>query len=405
MNRNYKNSRYIVWLYDINAREYSIINRYLPNEHFEIVDIANDHTKFFELKNKHILQKPDVVICDIESNINDKIIAVLYEANSGLAKVTTKKTNNIFENCFELSSEEVELEKNNKIIKQTKSELSMGKIINMCQMANIGKLQKITKIQAKEIYNSIQVNKQIQGGKTIETVSKEFLFKLANTLNNFIELKDNYTAGHCQRVANYAEALGQELGLNEEQLEDLILAANLHDIGKIALPDAVITKTTKLNDLEFNLMKKHVELGALLLPGDQLGYLNSIVRAHHEKYDGSGYPDGLKGNDIPLFAQILAITDSFDAMTSQRSYNQVKSAEEAFEDLKMHTKPYGVDGGLGLFYNPVLVDKFIKVIKNSKTTMDNLQAAKKLADVNSKKMLKQINLNEKNNSQFIKKEI
>ena len=152
-------------------------------------------------------------------------------------------------------------------------------------------------------------------------------------------------------------------------------------------------------------MKKHVELGALLLPGDQLGYLNSIVRAHHEKYDGSGYPDGLKENDIPLFAQILAIADSFDAMTSQRSYNQVKSAEEAFEDLKMHTKPYGVDGGLGLFYNPVLVDKFIKVIKNSKTTMDNLQAAKKLADVNSKKMLKQINLNEKNNSQFVKKEI
>ena len=154
----------------------------------------------------------------------------------------------------------------------------MSKIINMCQMANIGKLQKITKIQAKEIYNSIQVNKQIQGGKTIETVSKEFLFKLANTLNNFIELKDNYTAGHCQRVANYAEALSQELGLNEEQLEDLILAANLHDIGKIALPDAVITKTTKLNDLEFNLMKKHVELGALLLPGDQLGYLNSISK-------------------------------------------------------------------------------------------------------------------------------
>lgn len=414
MNRNYKNSKYIVWLYDVNAREYSIIKQYLPEEHFEVIDIANDYTKFFELKNKHILEKPDVVICDINSNIDNKIISALYDANSGLAKVTTKKIDTIFGNGFELSNEEIETQKNKKIIKQTKAELSMSKIIDMCQLSNIGKLQKITNLQAREIYNNIHVKEQIEQGKNVETVSKEFLFKLANTLNNFIQFKDNYTAGHCERVANYSEALGIELGMNENQIEDLILAANLHDIGKIALPDAVITKTGKLNDLEFNLMKKHVELGALLLPGEQLGYLNNVVRAHHEKYDGTGYPDGLKGNDIPYFSQILAIADSFDAMTSQRSYNRVKSAEEAFEDLVRHTKPYGEkfkgkDGkelvGLGIHYNPALVDKFIKVIKNSKTTMNNLEEAKKQADINTENMLKQDNLKNKQELQFIKKEI
>lgn len=382
MKQNYKNSKYIVWLYDINSREYLTIKKYLPEEHFEVLDIANDYTKFFELKNKHILEKPDVVICDIESKIDNKIIEALYNAHCGLAKVSTKKIDIPLGNSFELSDEEIEIRKNKKYIKMTKSELSINKIIDMCQMSNIGKLQKITNLQATETYSNINVNEKLEKGSSFENISKEYLFKLANTLNNFIEFKDNYTAGHCERVATYSEALGIALGLDEKQIEDLILAANLHDIGKIALPDAAITKTGKLNDLEFNLMKKHVELGTLLLPSNSLGYLKESIRAHHEKYDGTGYPDGLKGNEIPQFAQILAIADSFDAMTSQRSYNKVKSAYEAFDDLKRHTKPYGVEDGLGVFYNPEYVDKFIKVISESKTIMENLDKAKKQADLN-----------------------
>ena len=400
MKQNYKNSKYIVWLYDINSKEYSIIKKYLPEEHFEVLDIANDYTKFFELKNKHILEKPDVVICDIESKIDSKIIEVLYNARCGLAKVSTKKIDIPLGNNFELSNEEIEIEKNKKNVKLTKSELSINKIIDMCQMSNIGKLQKITNIQASETYSNININEKIEKGNSIENISKEYLFKLANTLNNFIEFKDNYTAGHCERVATYSEALGLALGMDDNQIEDLILAANLHDIGKIALPDAVITKTSRLDDLEFNLMKKHVELGTLLLPSNALGYLNDSIRAHHEKYDGTGYPDGLKGDEIPLFAQILAIADSFDAMTSQRSYNKVKSAYEAFDDLKRHTKPYGVDNGLGVFYNPKLVDKFIKVINESKTIMDNLEKEKRKADINTQKME---NNKEKSEVQLVKK--
>lgn len=382
MKNNYKNSKYIIWLYNITSREYMIISKYLPKEHFEIVDIGNDYTSFNNLKNKHILEKPDIVITDSKNSIDNNVIRILFESHCGLAKVTTQKIDTILGNIFELSDEEIEETKRGKTFKITKAEKSINKIIDICQLSNIEKLQKLTNIQAQQTYETINIEQELEAGKNIEYISKAYLFKLAQTLNEFISLKDNYTAGHCERVANYSEALGHALGMSNEQIEDLILAANLHDIGKIALPDAVITKTSRLNDLEFSLMKKHVELGSLLLPGNQLGYLKDSVRGHHEKYDGSGYPDGLKGEQIPLFAQILAIADSFDAMTSQRSYNKVKSATEAFEDLRRHTKPYGVEDGLGMFYNPTLVDKFIKVISESKTTMENLNNAKIQADMN-----------------------
>ncbi len=402
MQEIYKNSKYTIWLYNISAREYMIINKYLPTEHFDVVDIGNDSSRFNELKDFHILQKPDIVICDIDSLIDNKIINILYESHCSLAKVSTKKQQVNLDNTFELTNEKVEEVKKGKQITTTKTEKSMKQIIDMCQLSNIMKLQILTNLGAKNIYKSMDIEADLNSGKSVNYISKKYLFKLAQTLNDFISLKDNYTRGHCERVANYAEALGHALGMNEEELENLILAANLHDIGKIALPDAVITKTDKLNDLEFNLMKKHVELGATLLPANQLGYLKDAVRAHHEKYDGSGYPDGLKGEQIPLLAQILAIADSFDAMTSQRSYNRVKSAEEAFEDLKRHTKPYGDGDGLGVFYNPKLVDKFIDVISNSKTTMDNLREAKRQADLNINYKKEQDGQKQKRDKQLVK---
>ncbi len=402
MQEIYKNSKYTIWLYNISAREYMIMNKYLPTEHFDVVDIGNDSSRFNELKDLHILQKPDIVICDIDSLIDNKIINILYESHCSLAKVSTKKQQVNLDNTFELTNEKVEEVKKGKQITTTKTEKSMKQIIDMCQLSNIMKLQILTNLGAKNIYKSMDIEADLNSGKSVNYISKKYLFKLAQTLNDFISLKDNYTRGHCERVANYAEALGHALGMNEEELENLILAANLHDIGKIALPDAVITKTDKLNDLEFNLMKKHVELGATLLPANQLGYLKDAVRAHHEKYDGSGYPDGLKDEQIPLLAQILAIADSFDAMTSQRSYNRVKSAEEAFEDLKRHTRPYGNGDGLGAFYNPKLVDKFIDVISNSKTTMDNLEEAKRQADLNINYKEEQDKQKQKRDKQLVK---
>ena len=384
MNINNQNNKYTIWLYNLNSREYNLLIKEFPKEHFEVIDIMNDYTKFETLQKQKLLDKPDIVICDMNTEITNELRNILYKSCCGLAKVTTKSIDDPFASIFQLNDEKIEImvKKNKIYMKQliTKKDFSIQKIIDLCQLSNIGKLQKLMKIEADNIIKTIDLNQELNSRKSISYVSREYLFKLAHTLNEIISLKDNYTAGHCQRVAIYSEALGHALNLSNSQIEDLILAAYLHDIGKIGLPDAVITKTSKLNDLEFNLMKKHVELGSSILPTEQLGYLKEAVRGHHEKYDGTGYPDGLKGENISLFAQILAIADSFDAMTSQRSYNKVKSAEEAFDDLIRHTKPKDIEGGLGMFYNPILVDKFVETISNSKTIMENLHHAKELAD-------------------------
>lgn len=389
MNGKTTNSKYTIWLYDIYGHAFNYLTQAFPNEHFLIKSDIYNQTDFYEIEKMQDLDKPDIVICGLNTTIDNNVRKILDNSCCTLVRITLKDLDSLIERpletTLELSQTQIEIfdkkDKKNPFKKTTKLEDSIHKITEICQMANISKVQKIMKNKAKETLVEINVEQQLQFGKTFDKVSKDYLFKLANQLNDFITLKDNYTSGHCKRVAIYAEALGHYLNLSNEEIEDLILAANLHDIGKIALPDAIINKDGKLSDLEFNLMKSHVKLGASILPDEQLGYLSKIIRAHHEKYDGTGYPDGLKGEEIPFFAQILAIADSFDAMTSQRSYNKVKSTEEAFKDLIAHTKPYGVEDGLGIFYNPKLVDAFIKVIRNSNTIMNDLAQTKAMADL------------------------
>lgn len=407
MNEKYKNQKYIVWLYNVTAREYTILKNHFPEEHFDVVDIQDDLSKFDTIEKMNLLDKPDILICDENVDLNNDIKNILYKAYCGIARVTTKNLSNINTNIFELNNDEINniQKKNSQYINitTTKLEYSIKKIIEICQLSNIEKLQKIANQVAERTLHEIDIDKETTSGKSFSFIAKEYLFKLAYSLNQFISFKDHYTAGHCERVAYYSEALGHELDLNDDEIEDLILSAYLHDIGKIALPDAVITKTTQLNDLEYQLMQKHVELGSSILPSEQFGRIKNAVRDHHEKYDGTGYPDNLKGDDIPFFAQILAIADSFDAMTSQRSYNKVKSVEEAFEDLILHTKPRGIDGGLGIHYNPYLVVKFIKVISNSKTIMGELKNNKKIADENAKLKIQQDLEKEKIDFQYKKK--
>lgn len=228
---------------------------------------------------------------------------------------------------------------------------------------------------------------ELKNNNSENLVTREYLFKIALILNDFISFKDHYTADHCKRVALYSEALAIEIGLPSPDVEDIILAAYLHDIGKIALPDAIITKPSGLNDFEFDLMKKHVELGSSILPDNLFLNIRAAIRGHHEKYDGTGYPDNLAGDNIPLAAQILAIADSFDAMTSQRSYNKVKSAREALNDLFLNTISKD-NGGYGVHYNPKLIKKFIKIISNSQTIMERLEEQQRDAERNYNKHVK-----------------
>jgi putative two-component system response regulator len=150
-----------------------------------------------------------------------------------------------------------------------------------------------------------------------------------------IEARDGNTEGHCHRMANYATALGRALNLGEDDLQALQRGGFLHDIGMLAIPDAVLRKSGPLDADEYELMKSHT------IVGDQLcGNLRSlepirpIIRHHHERYDGSGYPDGLKGDEIPLLAQIIGLVDVYDAVTTRRPYQGPHTSQEAIDILR-----------------------------------------------------------------------
>jgi HD-GYP domain-containing protein (c-di-GMP phosphodiesterase class II) len=156
-------------------------------------------------------------------------------------------------------------------------------------------------------------------------------------LANAVDAKDTYTADHAQHLASMALIVGQAMGLNEQQLEDLRYAAILHDIGKIGVPDAVLQKPSRLDPAEWALMREHPSIGArILAPVPRLASAALIVRHHHERYDGSGYPDGLSGQAIPLGARILTVVDSYSAIIDRRVYKEGSSHAEAVSELRKH---------------------------------------------------------------------
>ncbi|WP_417583834.1 HD domain-containing phosphohydrolase [Nitrincola sp.] len=152
---------------------------------------------------------------------------------------------------------------------------------------------------------------------------------------DLIEKRDTYTAGHTRRVACYAELIARKMGLDEQEVQQLVKASTLHDIGKIIIPDAVLLKPGSLTPLEYELIKQHVSVGYETLSAIEMYKdLAELMRHHHERLDGSGYPQGLKDGDIPLPARIMAVADSFDAMTSNRIYKPRKTVEEALAELQ-----------------------------------------------------------------------
>lgn len=161
-----------------------------------------------------------------------------------------------------------------------------------------------------------------------------------------LDAKDPYTAGHSQRVSDMALALLEFLSLDKNEIEKIHIAAHLHDIGKIGIPDSVLNKPDKLSEEEWEAMKKHPRIGAdILSKSRHLKELKDIVLYHHERFDGKGYPEGLKGDEIPLGARIIAVCDSIDAMTSDRGYRRAYSLERCYEEIKKN---------LGAMYDPVL---------------------------------------------------
>ena len=187
--------------------------------------------------------------------------------------------------------------------------------------------------------------------REMERITIQAIMTVANT----VDAKDDYTKGHSMRVAAYAELMAQRLGWSEEEVQNTYYVAMLHDVGKIGVPDAVLNKPFKLTDVEFRLIQGHTIMGAEILKDFKM-FPNVDVgaRYHHERYDGKGYPEGLKAESIPLIARIIALVDSYDAMTSNRVYRRRLTDEVVMQELNK---------GKGTQWDPDLVDIFMQLIK------------------------------------------
>ena len=169
-----------------------------------------------------------------------------------------------------------------------------------------------------------------------------------------IDAKDSYTKGHSDRVANYAREIGRRYGYSEKQQDELYMMGLLHDVGKIGIPDAVINKPGKLTDEEFSLIKRHPDIGwHILCKTKELARLAMGARWHHERFDGSGYPDRISKNDIPEEARIIAVADAYDAMTSRRSYRDA---------LPQAVVKQEIEKGKGTQFDPAFADVMLQMI-------------------------------------------
>jgi len=169
-----------------------------------------------------------------------------------------------------------------------------------------------------------------------------------------VEAKDQETGEHCDRIEHWAVLTGERLGMSGQDLIDLSYAACLHDIGKVGVPDRILGKTEALTEEEWSLMKRHPEHGAeLLWRREFLGDAGSIVAAHHERFNGTGYPKGLRGEEIPLGARIIAVVDTYDAMTSKRACGDARPSRDALRELREQA---------GELYDPNVVEAFVSVI-------------------------------------------
>lgn len=181
-----------------------------------------------------------------------------------------------------------------------------------------------------------------------------------------VEAKDAYTRGHSDRVSEYSVLIGKALGLPEEALKTLKIGGLFHDIGKIGIPDSILLKTSKLDDEEYSEIKNHPAIGAHILSNATIFKdIIPIVKHHHERFDGRGYPGKLQGEDIPYFARIAAVADSFDAMTSKRSYR---------DSLPMNVVIDEIEKNSGTQFDPEITKVFLDILVNNPDEIKRIQS-------------------------------
>ena len=214
----------------------------------------------------------------------------------------------------------------------------------------------------KQMNEIKRINQELSD--TYEKLEKAYLDSI-QTLRYTVEAKDPYTRGHSDRVSEYSVLIGKKLGLSEDEIKTLQVGGLFHDIGKIGIPDSILLKDSKLTDDEYSEIKNHPSIGAhILCNAEVFKDIIPIVKHHHERYDGRGYPGQLKGEDIPYLARIAAIADSFDAMASRRAYRDSLSLDKIISEFERCK---------GTQFDPELDDLFLDILKNHFDEIQEIQ--------------------------------
>ena len=209
---------------------------------------------------------------------------------------------------------------------------------------------------------SVIFNPEIHDQKMNDSASDEMNMATIYALTAAIDAKDHYTFGHSQRVAQYATAIAKEAGASKEEVEMIRQASLLHDIGKIGIPEHILTKFTRLDDEEYEIMKMHVDMSITIIKYlPSFSHVIPAVVGHHERWDGSGYPRRIKGENIPFAARCIAVADAFDAITSNRHYKTHLSIDYALDEIESNA---------GKQFDPILAKIFVKLVRSGELIIE-----------------------------------
>jgi len=214
----------------------------------------------------------------------------------------------------------------------------------------------------KQMREIQRINEELSEAK--DQLEKAYLESI-QTLRYTVEAKDTYTRGHSDRVSEFAVLIGQKMGLSEAELKTLKIGGLFHDIGKIGIPDSILLKETRLSDDEYSEIKHHPSIGAHILSNATIfADIIPIVKYHHERYDGRGYPENLVGENIPLLARITSVADAFDAMSSRRTYRNNLEMEVIKEEIRKNR---------GTQFDPKAADIFLDILENEFEKIKEIQ--------------------------------
>lgn len=310
-----------------------------PIYYVSCVDLSSKVSEYIKA------EMPDIILLDFDASEAEAFLVNthLKETEAGaeipVVLISMDESSELEIRAFEAGMLDV-------ITKPLDSDISIRRIQRVLK---VDQMQKKMRQDLKE-----QTREAHERRMQVERLSLQIMEALADT----IDAKDRYTNGHSVRVAEYSRELARRLGKSQKEQKDFYYMGLLHDIGKIGIPDQIIRKNSRLSDEEYGIIKSHPVIGEEILKNiSEIPGIETGARWHHEKYDGTGYPDGLKGEEIPLVARIIGVADAYDAMASKRSYRDVLPQNVVREEILK---------GKGMQFDPEIAEKMIEMIDEDK---------------------------------------